>query len=196
MENFPVAQLYLFLLFETFILIGLWIKVAFNEIQMLQDFFSDSILPLPKNIFFVAIGIAFLCGVLSYFSYDIIIYSSIFICMKLFLLWGIKIRNTTLRSVFKRLIKNEINTNNERKNELNIMERYYLQKPQFHFEVTILYISIISLLLGLLGKLCSKYANLLLSITYIIMLLNIAFDEKIYIKWRNERDKALGESYS
>lgn len=196
MEYFPVAQLSILLLFVTLVLIYLWIKAAINELQMLQDFFPEFVPAIPKPTFTITVSIATLLGVLSYFSYRIIIYSSIFVCIKLFEFWGIWIRDFEIRDGLKRARDETSVKKDELQNGWDILEEYYFQRQQVPLAVTILSFSFISVILGLLGELLPQSATWLLSFAYGIMLLSIAFNEAVYAKWRQKRDDALGESYS
>ena len=193
MEHFPVAQLSILLFFETLVLILFWMKAAFDELQTLQDYFAEFVPPIPKPTFTISVSIATLLGVLSYFSYNIIIYSSIFVCIKLFEIWGIWIRDSKLRNGLKRA-RDETPPDDRRRNEWIIIEKYYLQRPQVPLAVTVLFFSFISVILGLLGELLSQPLTIwLLLSAYGIMLLNIAFAEVVYRNWRGKRDDALDE---
>jgi predicted outer membrane lipoprotein len=192
-EHFPIAQLSILLLFETLLLILIWIKAAFEELQMFQDYFVEFVPPFPKFTFRISSSIAFLLGVLCYFSYNIIIYSSIFVSLKLFEVWGLWIRDSKIRNVLKQA-RDETPPDDCRRNEWNIIEKYYLQRPQVPLVVTVSFFSFISVILGLLGELLSQSLTIwLLSSAYGIMLLNIIFAEVVYKNWRGKRDEALGE---
>ncbi len=195
MENFPVTQLSILLLIETLILIVLWIQASLGELQMFQDYFEEFVPPLPKSSFSIAVGIAIFLGMLGYFSDRIVIYSSIFVVFDLLCVWGGWIRASEFRAVLKRA-QNEASPEDIRRKGWDIIEIYELERPHVLRSVGFIFFSVISLILGLLGGLLYQPSTIwLISTSYIIMLLNIAFSEVIIMRWRRERDIALNEPY-
>ena len=197
MEHFPVAQLSMMLLSETIFLIFLWVKATRGELQMLQTYFKNFVPPLPKSSFGLSLGISILLGTLAYLSNTIIYYSLLFAVFKLVELWGLWIIDSELKIGLKRA-RDEAPINDWRRSKWDVIENYYLQKPQVQLAATVLFFSFISVILGLLNKLLSWHpaATWLLSFAYVILIFNIASSEYIYKKWRHKRDIDLDESYN
>jgi hypothetical protein len=193
LEYFPIAQLPTFLLFETIFVISFWIQAALGDFQIFRDYFEEYAPPLPRSSLKITVSIAILLGLLGYFSYKIIIYSSIFVCLTLFEIWGLWLRNSKLRAVLKRA-RDNAPAEDQRRHGWGVIESYYLQRPQVPLAVTVLFFSFISLIISLLGELLSN-SEYLLTIAYVIMLLTIAIAEGVYRHWRHKRDDALGEDF-
>lgn len=196
MEHFPVAQLSVVLLFVTLLLIGLWTRSILGELQMFRDYFEEFVPPIQKSSFSITVSVAILFGVLGYFSNRIMIYSSIFVCFKLVELRGIGIRDSELRVGLKRA-RAKTSAKNGRRKGWDVIEKYYLKRPQVQLGTTVLFFSFVAAILGLSGELLSQpSATWLLSSAYAVMLINIVFAEIVYINWRRKRDVALGDVYS
>lgn len=195
LEYLPVAQLSLLLLFLTWVIISSWIKAAIDELQILQDFFPTLVPPVPRITFTLTLVVAILCGLLSYFSNIIILYVLIFIFIKLLLLFGMYIRNSKMKIILKNS-QDKSGKKIKRRKGSKVIEEYYLKKPQFQVEVIVLFFSCISIILSLLGKMIIQSSTLLESVAYVVMIIIIAFNEIIYIKWRYERDVKLTKYYN
>jgi len=205
-KEFPLPQLSILLLLLTLILIFLWRAACKGELKMLEDNLKDFVTDVPRVSLPLTIGLAAFLFILVYFSNKIIIYSTFFVGFKLFEIWGLWIRNRNLKKTIRRACEQQ---KKEKKEEvpqaweiveipqnLETIKEYYLEKPQVELAVTILFFSFISLLLALLGNLLeTSFAHWLASASYVVMLLNIAINELIYIKWRGKRDDSLQEDY-
>ena len=194
--DFPVAQMSALLFIETIVLLFLWIKATSGEYQMLRDHFSEFIPPIPKSSFPIIIGLAILGGSLCYFSDTIIVYSSIFACYTLFLIWGIWVRDSKIKEALHSA-RNKVPAKSKWRATWIVIEKYYLEKPQVQLAISQLFFSFVALILGLSGELLERQplTSWLLSIGYGVMLLNIAITEMIYATWRRKRDHALREEY-
>lgn len=195
MENFPVNQLSILLLIETLILIFLWIHATEGELQMYKDYFEEFVPPIPGYTFAITIFFAIFLGLLGFFSYSIVFYSSIFVCFSLVGILGGRIRCSKIKEMLNRA-RNEASSEDIRRKKWDIIEIYEIEMPHLLRGVAVLFFSFVSLILGLLGELRSNSSTIwLLSAAYSIMFLSIAFAEIGIIKWRHKRDDALGETY-
>ncbi len=195
LENFPVAQLSILLLFETLVLIIYWKKASSGELEMFRDYFKEFVPPIPTSYSLIAFGISLFLVVLAYFSYDVVIYSSIFASFKLFESWGGWIRTSEIRAGLKRA-RNEASHTDERRKGWDIIENYEFEEPHVLRTVTVLFFSFVPLILGLLGELIFQTWKIwLLSAAYIVIILNIGIAEIVIRSWRRKRDNALGKPY-
>ncbi len=195
LSQFPVVQLPIVLLVQTIFLVLLWMKVTSSEIQMLKDYFTEYIPALPRQSFHIIVVLGFTLGVLGCFYDRIAVYCSVFVTFKLFEIWGTWIRDSKFKAGFEEAKKSAAGN---RLNEVNIIEGYYLNKPQLQLAVTVLFFTFVSLILGLLGKtLPERDVSKWFTVgAYSVMIATIAVNEFVYMIWRHNRDKALGEYYS
>jgi hypothetical protein len=192
MENFPVTQLSILLLFGTLMLISIWLHVAEGELQMFQDNFEEFVPPISWSYFGMTVFFAIILGLLGVFSYRIVIYSSIYVCFKISEIWGGWIRGSTLKAILAHARSNAPPEDIRRK-RWDIIEKFEFEKPHLMLGVIVLSFSFVSLILGLLGEWLSS--TIWLSSAYIIMLLGIIIAEWFLMRWRHKRDEALGEKY-
>lgn len=192
----PVPQLSVILLVETIVLVFLWIQATSSEHAMLREHFSELAPPLPRPSRTIVAGLAILLGLLCYFSDQIVIYSAIFICVKLFEIWALWLRNTHLKKVLRQC-RAEASSEDVRLKRWAIIEEYYLEKPQTQLAVTILSLSSVAVILGLLGEVQTQRQLYiwLVSASYSIMIVSIAASEVVYRNWRQKRNLALEEEY-
>lgn len=196
LADFPVPQMSVLLFAETITLIFLWVKATSGEYQMFRDHLSEFIPPIPKPSFHIVVALAILLGSLCYFSDKLVVYSSIFACYLLFLLWGIWVRDARIRVVLHDA-RSKTPTEDDRRKAWTIIENYYLEKPQAPLTVSMLFFSFVALIIGLSVELLPRQplTTWLLSSGYGVMVLNIAIPEIIYRAWRHKRDHALREEY-
>ena len=196
-EYFPISLLSTLLFIVTIIMIFFWLRSTEGELQMLQDYLSEFIISVPKSTSFIIFGLAVVGGLLCYFSDKITIYTSIFVAYNFLMMWALWTRDKEIKKSLKHARNDTLKTDDRRK-AWSIIESFYLERPQLQLSVSQLFLSFISLILGIFGELVKNQntARLLFVLAYIIMLINIALIETIYIIWRNKRDNALKEEYS
>ena len=92
----------------------------------------------------------------------------------------------------------EIPVGNEGLACLDIIESYYLKRPQIQLAVTELFFSFVSLILGLLGEILpvKTTSKWLLAGAYIVMIVIIVVNRLVYGVWRGNRNADLHESCS
>ena len=78
-QRFPENYLQLLLMIATLFLVYQWIRIHIGEIQMLNDNFEDFLPSLPRPSFPLIVSFSIILGILCYLSYDIIIYTSVFV---------------------------------------------------------------------------------------------------------------------
>lgn len=195
-QYFPENHLQILLMFATLFLVYQWIRIHIGEIQLLKDNFEKFIPSLPRPSFALIVSFAIILGMLGYFSYSIVLYSSIFVLFSIFDIWSIYYRNLTIEKALKnaRTAKND---ENQIKN-LRAVEIYYIEKPHMQRSATVMFFSFISLIFGLYAQLYPdpKYVKLFSSLAYGIMSFNVIISELIINHWRRTRDKTLDENYS
>lgn len=195
MENFPVTQLSIVLLFETLVLIFLWTHVAEGEINMFQDNFEEFAPSIPGLTYGITVLLAIFLALLGAFSYNIVIYSSIYVCFWLFGTFSWWIKLSKLKITLKRA-RNEASPEDGRRKNWDVIESYEFENPHYLLGVTMLSLSFVSLIIGLRGELLSNSWTIWwLSAAYIMMILTIAIGEIVLMKWRHKRDDSLGEHY-
>ena len=74
--------------------------------------------------------------------------------------YGTASRDSKLRAVLKRA-RDNAPAEDQRRHGRDLIESYYLQRPQVPLAVTVLFFSFISLIMGLLGELLSNLEYLL-----------------------------------
>lgn len=193
---FPENHLQIFLMLATLFLVYQWIRIHIGEIQLLNDSIEEFLPSLPRPSFAIIVSFAIILGMLSYFSYDIVIYSSIFVVFSIFDIWSIYYRSLTIKKALE-----NAKTANKGENRIKIfevIEVYYLEKPHMQRSATVMFFSFTSLILGVVAQLYPnpKYVKLFISLAYGIMSFNIILSEIIINHWRRERDIILGENYS
>jgi hypothetical protein len=192
----PVSQISMLLFIETIALIFLWVKATSGEYQLLRDYLPEFIPPVPKLSFLIVVMLAILLGLLCYFSDNLVVYSAIFACYILFVIWGMWIRDSRIRVVLH-TARSKASAKDERRKTWIIIENYYFSKPQVPLAVSMLFFSFVALTMGLSAELLDRQpiTTWLLSAGYGVMVLNIAVPEVIYRIWRRKRDCDLHEEY-
>lgn len=199
MEHFPESHLQIILMFATLFLIYQWIRIHIGEIQMLEDNLEEFLPPLPRPSFALIITLAILLGILGFFSYNIVIYSSIFVFFSIFDIWSIYYRNKTIKEALKKALNETTNKiSAEKRKNLREIEIYFIERPHMQRSTTVIFFSFISLIFGIIAQLYPEpnYVKLFLSLAYGIMSLNIIISEIIINRWRKNRDNAIGEYYT
>jgi len=194
--DLPVPQLSVILLVETIVLVFIWIQATFSENAMLREHFPELAPPLPRSSRPIVAGLAILLGLLGYFSDQIVIYSAIFICVKFFEIWGLRVRNTRLKKALRQC-RAEASPEDVRLKRWATIEEYYLKKPQTQLAVIILSLSSVAVILSLLGQAqtLQQLYIWLVSASYGIMIVSIAASEVVFGNWRQKRNLALQEEY-
>jgi hypothetical protein len=193
LKQFPIPQLSVLLLFLTLILIFLWRGACKGELQMLHDYFKGQArFPGRLSVILLTIGLAIFLLIMAYYSNDIVIFSAIFVCFKLLEIWGLWTRDRKLRETIKNICPDMSCSSKN----LEAITEYYQENPQVQLAATILFLSFVSLLLGVLGTFeTTPIKRSLFSASYIIILITICINEIIYYKWRKKRDKDLQKDY-
>lgn len=197
LADFPLAQISVLLFAGTIVLIFLWIKATSGEYQILRDNFPKFIPPIPRSSFPIIIGLGILLGSLCYFSDRIVVYSAIFACFNLFVIWGIWVRDAKIKVALDRA-REKAPAEHKRRKTWIVIEKYYLERPHVQLAVTQLFFCFVALVLGLSGELLARQpvTTQLLTAGYSVMVLNIVIPEIVYGNWRRKRDHALGEDYA
>ena len=100
-QHFPENYLQLLLMLATLFLVYQWIRIHIGEIQLLNDNFEEFLPSLPRPSFTLIVSFSIILGMLGYFSYNIILYSSIFVLFSIFDIWSIYFRNLTIKKALK-----------------------------------------------------------------------------------------------
>lgn len=192
----PENYLQLMLLITTLFLIYQWIRIHIGEVDLLNDNLENFIPPLPRPSFALIISFAIILGLLGYFSYNILLYSSFFVVFSIFDIWSIYYRNLTLRKA----LKNARSAISDPKQitYLQAIEDYYIGRPHMQRSATVMFFSFIALICGILSKLYQSpsFGELFGSFAYGTMSVNIIVSEIIINHWRKVRDGVLEENYS
>jgi len=196
LKYFPENHLQILLMLATLFLIYQWIRIHIGEIQMLEDNLEEYLPSIPRPSFALIVLFAIMLGMLGFFSYNIILYTSIFVFFSIFDIWSIYYRNLTIKKALNEA-RTEIKDENLLKN-LQAIEKYYIEKPHMQRSATVMFFSFISLILGISAQLNpnKEYVKLFSSLAYGIMSFNVIISEIIINRWRRTRDKTLGEYYS
>lgn len=189
----PHPQLSLVLLFMTLIHIAGWYFAVSGEIEMGRQYIGE-FLPDVPDLKIQALAMAGLLGVLVYVSDRPVVYSAIFSSQKLLEVWLLWIRDSKLREAFE-TARRAAPLDDRRRKKWDIIEQYYLRKPQLPLAITMMCFALAGLVLSVYGE-NSSYERVFLSSAYGFLILAIVINEVVYRLWRNTRDDALGERYS
>ncbi len=164
---------------------------------MLKDHLTSFIPSIPPSSSIISVGLSFLLGILVYLSNNIVIYSIVFAFFKLLEIWGIWVRDSQIKAAIEEARK-EVPGEDESHRSLDIIENYYIKRPQVQLAITILFFSFVSHILGLLSKLVQgeNTSKLFLTGAYSVMIIVILINEFVYKLWRRKRDAHLHEYYS
>ncbi|HEY5616253.1 MAG TPA: hypothetical protein VIL52_09535 [Bacteroidota bacterium] len=174
-------------------LIYRFVSTTGHEVQFLQEFLSFA--PrIRSQSYTIILLIATLLGILVYFYDNIIIFSGIFAVLNLSTVWS----DWTARLHIKESISESRKKKGLTKEELqciDAIDKYFFQRPQQARIVTILFFSLVSVILGVVGTLWqSSEAIYFLYAAYAMIILNIIISEFIISLWRKERDKVFYQS--
>ena len=197
LDTAPLPQLSIVLLVLTILLVLGWYRAVSGEMQMIQDYTLEFIPAIPKQTFYVAVGIGAVLGLLVFFSYRPLVYSALYATLKLFEIWAIWLRDVRIRDGLK-IARDETAPDDERRDVWVVLEGYYLGKPQIPLATTELCLGVVALVLSVYGELLEGRASELWfsSAAYAVIFLALLLNAVVYTLWRRDRDKALGESYS
>jgi len=211
----------LILLFLTLIIAFFWVFATKGELRLFHDYFEEPEPVLPNFTKYIAVGFAGFLVFLILLYCNILLYSSLYLCLRLFEIFGIGLRNSEIRD---RLVLQK-NTHTKPKQEktiskypkkLEAIEIYYFKRPQIQLAVIAVFFSFVSVVLSFIAFselisdpkttfisflfLCEPISQFtyhwLLRAAYIIMIFTLALNEVAYIIWRRKRDAVLGKSYT
>jgi hypothetical protein len=196
LNQFPILHLSIVLLALVILLIIQWMSANHGEMEMLQHYFGDVVSLVPSEAYFIVAGIAFLLGIMGYFSNNIMVFSGMFASYNLLTVWGSWIVNERCKEMLAKA-KSIGNLSDARQHDLEAIERYYLKRPHYPRLMTIIFVSFSSLVISLVARLHAgmPLETYFIIIAYVVMILNIVVSEIAVTIWRIKRDKALGERY-
>jgi len=195
-NNIPIPQLSFLLLVASIVLVLRWYQAVDSEYQFLEDYLENYFTILPKHSFVIISGLGVLGGLLIYFTYDLLYFTCIFVCFKLFEIWGIYARDMTIKKALN-LARNGSILEDTRKPIWDIVDKYYLNKPLTPLSISVMFFAFISLILSILATTLNNNPSVtwLMSTGYIIMFLDILVPEFIYSRWRRERNRLISVDY-
>jgi hypothetical protein len=192
----PAFYLSILLLLLVLGLIVVWISANKGEIEMLHKTFRDDVPQVPFKAYCLVAGIAILLGIMGYFSNNIMIFSGMFATYNVLAAWGQWTVNNNVRQMLMKALSVS-NLADSLRRDLKAIEKYYLDQPHYPRHIIIIFTSFISFTLSLMSKMpdWKSSETLLISIAYVIMILNFLVSEIVIWVWRKERDGTLEENY-
>jgi hypothetical protein len=171
------------------ILSGRWFIATINELEMWSNselnwshWTKSSI--AKQNAYTAILGLGVLLGLLLAFSNKILLTASLLSLYYLFCYWTQWICN----SYFSRALKETRVDSDLQRKRLEIMEYYWLNRPQLARNVTMMFCALISLTLATAASFESEQKYFFEISAYTLLILNIIVGEIIIAKWRNKRD--------
>lgn len=189
----PQPQLSIVLLIAACIYVVLWFFAVSGEMEMLREYGEEFVPPLP-DLRLQALGLSVLLALLVYFSEYPVVFSALFVSQKLMEAWAIGIRDSKIEESLM-TARQQAPTDDRRRPAWNIIERYYLDRPQIQLAIAMSCLALAALVLSVCGETFAD-KRLFLSAAYLLLISTIAINEAIYFLWRQTRDDALGERYS
>ena len=198
-----------------------WVSATSGELRLFHDYFEEPEPVLPNFTKYIMIGFASLLVLLILLYCHILIYSSLYLCFKLFEILGIGLRNSEIRD--RLVLKKNTYTKPKQKKtisefpkKLEAIKIYYFKRPQIPLAVIAVFFSFVSVVLSFIAFseiisdpettfisflfLCEPISQFtypwLLRAAYIIMIFTLALNEVVYIIWRRKRDAVLGKCYT
>ena len=185
------------LLITVVILVFRWIFAVFGEMRLLREYFPERIRPQPGQVYVWTVLFSILLGALGSLTGNIIAFSAVFAVYSLGDMWGQKLRDMQLKDAFRETA-DEGPDDHVRLSKRQVIERYYLDRPQMERSATIMFFSFVALSLALAGNASQPVATTewLHVAAYAVIVANIVISEAVIWRWRKTRDAVLGEKYS
>lgn len=193
LEAAPYPQLSIVLLVVAGIYVALWYFAVSGEMEMLREYGEDFVPTLP-DIRLYAFGLAVLLALLLYFSEYPVVFSALFASQKLLEVYALKVRDSKFREALV-VARQKAPTDDKRRPAWDIVERYYLYRPQIPLAIAMMFLAFVAIVVSALGE-SGLNERLLLSAAYLVLVSAIIISEVVYFYWRRNRDEALGERYS
>lgn len=173
-----------------------WYRAVSGEMQMLKAFGGEYISDVPNGTFYAAVGLGSLLALLTYFSDRVLVYCAVYAFYKLFEAWALWLRDKNIRDGLRRA-RSESAKDDQRRPGWDIIEHYYLERPQIPLAITEMGLSVAALVVAIYGELLPEppLTTWLTAGAYGLILLEIALNLGVYTRWRVVRDRALGGRY-
>lgn len=209
------------LLVLTGISVFFWISTTSGELRLFHDYFEEPEPVLPNFTKYIMVGFAGLLVFLILLYCNILLYSSLYLCLRLFEILGIGLRNSEIRD--RQVLQKNTDTKpkqektiSEYPKKLEAIEIYYFKRPQIPLAVIAVFFSFVSVVLSFIAFseiisdpkttfisflfLCEPISQFtypwLLRAAYIIMIFTLPLNELVYKIWRWKRDAVLGKCYT
>ncbi|MFX0200893.1 MAG: hypothetical protein ACFFCW_32645 [Candidatus Hodarchaeota archaeon] len=162
-----------------------WIAASAHELDILDEYVGY-VFPRART-YMAMIAISITLGVMLVLIYDITIFSAYFSCYLLLNYWTQWVTNCHVKDSLKKTRRTKKN-----KEVREVLEHYWLCRPQLGRIVTMMFTSMVSLCFAIAGTVIdSLLTEKLHIIAYIILILNISIGEAIISLWRHRRDNDI-----
>lgn len=183
----PIFLCRIALFFLTLFLVLRWIAATAQEFEMWKTWLNT---PFISNQVYVAMyGLAIALGLMLVLVYNITIFSGYFAGFLFINYWSQALANNHFKKALEYTEPTE-------KNEvaLNIMENYWLDRPQLGRITIMAFIATITFIISLVNDLTkSDWFSYLRIISYLLLIFNLLLGESIISYWRYQRDKDITE---
>lgn len=178
-----LCRITLFACVLTFIL--RWIAATAHELDILFEYVEYVFIKSRVYMAMVALSVAL--GVMLVLVYDITIFSAYFSCFLLLNYWTQWATNDQVKDSLAKTKRM-----NQNKEVLEVLEHYWLRRPQLGRIVTMMFTSMVSVCFAVSGTVSdSVLSKKLHLIAHLILILNILIGEAILSLWRHSRDKNI-----
>lgn len=193
----PVHQMSVALLVVTLCWLASWFFTIRHEPDLLKEAGEEFIPLVPKSILLLLLVLGFLLGLLTYFSNRPLIYSGIFVTLRLLQVWFTWFRDIALKEALKKARRLR-SPEDERCHQLNVIDWFYLGLPQVPLIVTASCLGVISIVMAVYGELLSEpqARRIFTSIAYSSVILAVLGEEAVFMIWRSQRAKRLASGRS